>query len=97
MNETYKSFMVHLITKKYWTPHDRLMFVNYLLMQERVSEAVTEFKKIDGLSDMFGEAQIQYDYIKAFLDFYICGQSGSRDFKEARAVVSKYTNYPVLQ
>ena len=36
-------------------------------------EAVTEFKKIDGLSDMFGEAQIQYDYIKAFIDFYVCG------------------------
>lgn len=97
MNQTYKAFIVYMISKKYWTPHDRLMFVNYLLMQERVSEAVIEFKKIEGLSDMFGEAQIQYDYIKAYLDFYECGKVGSRDFKEARSIVTKYSGYPVLQ
>jgi hypothetical protein len=56
MNETYKNFIMYMISKKYWTAHDRLMFVNYLLMQERVQEAVSEFKKIEGLSDMFGEA-----------------------------------------
>ena len=32
--------------KKKWSPKDRLMFVNYLLMQERVTEAVEEFGKI---------------------------------------------------
>jgi hypothetical protein len=32
--------------KKRWSAKDRLMFVNYLLMQERVTEAVDEFNKI---------------------------------------------------
>ena len=75
------------------------MFVNYLLMQERVTEAVTEFKKIQDkdFGDAYGDARIQYDYIKAYLDFYVCGKSGSLDFTDARAIVTKYTSYPVLQ
>lgn len=56
------------------------MFVNYLLMQERVNEAVSEFKKITDLSDIYGDAQIQYDYIKAYLDFYECGKAGNLEF-----------------
>ena len=38
-----------MIAKKEWTAHDRLLFVNYLLMQERVSEAINEFRKIKDL------------------------------------------------
>ena len=53
---TYKRFILHLISKRYWTAQDRLMFVNYLLMQERVNEAVSEFKKITDLSDIYGDA-----------------------------------------
>ena len=30
--ETYMRFMVFMASKKTWTPSDRLMFVNYLLM-----------------------------------------------------------------
>jgi hypothetical protein len=98
LRETYMRFMVFMASKRAWTAHDRLMFVNYLLMQERVTEAVAEFGKIQesDLSDPFGNARIQYDYIKAYLDFYVCGKSGSLEFKDARAIVGKYINYPVL-
>jgi hypothetical protein len=46
--------------KRKWSANDRLMFVNYLLMQERVTEAVDEFKKIkiEDLNDRCGDAQI---------------------------------------
>ena len=99
LRETYMKFMVLMVSKKVWTSSDRLMFVNYLLMQERVTEAVTEFKKIQDkdFGDAYGDARIQYDYIKAYLDFYVCGKSGSLDFTDARAIVTKYTSYPVLQ
>lgn len=86
-----------MVAKKTWTASDRLMFVNYLLMQERITEAVTEFGKIKLDADVYGEARIQYDYIKAYLDFYVCGKSGSLDFTDARAIVTQYQNYPVLQ
>jgi hypothetical protein len=50
--------MFFLVAKKTWTASDRLMLVNYLLMQERVTEAVAEFKKIHELKDKHGDAQI---------------------------------------
>jgi hypothetical protein len=52
LRETYMRFMVHMASKRQWTAHDRLMFVNYLLMQERVTEAVAEFKKIRDPEDI---------------------------------------------
>jgi hypothetical protein len=99
LRETYMNFMIQMVIKRKWSAHDRLMFVNYLLMQERVTEAVEEFKKIrnEDLNDSHGDAQIQYDYIKAYLDFFICGKTGSLEFKDARSIVGKYSNYPVLQ
>lgn len=97
LRETYMKFMVFLASKKTLSPQDRLMFVNYLLMQERVTEAVTEFGKIEETEDVYGEARIQYDYIKAYLDFYVCGKEGSLTFTHARQIVTKYINYPVLQ
>jgi hypothetical protein len=99
LRETYMRFVIQLALKQKWSAHDRLMFVNYLLMQERVTEAVAEFNKIkdSDLNDTHGQAQIQYDYIKAYLDFFICGKSGSLEFKDARSIVGKYVNYPVLQ
>ncbi len=58
LRETYMKFMVFLVSKKEWSPHDRLMIVNYLLMQERVTEAVAEFKKVPNISgvDAYGDA-----------------------------------------
>jgi len=97
LRATYKKFVFFLVAKKYWNAHDRMMFVNYLLMQERVTEAVSEFRKIADLSDIYGEAQLQHDYIKAYLDFYECGRVGSLDFAHAREVVARYKAYPVLQ
>eukprot|EP00347_Sterkiella_histriomuscorum_P021579 403333486 len=96
LRETYKNFVLHMLSKKDWSCHDRMMFVNYLLMQERVTEAIKEFRKIDSLDIARGAAQIQYDYLLAYLDFYECGRSGSTEFKDARSVVEKYSTYPVL-
>ena len=81
LRKTYKRFILHLVSKRHWTANDRLMFVNYLLMQERISEAVSEFVKITDINDIYGDAQLQYDYIKAYLDFYQCGQTGSLEFR----------------
>jgi hypothetical protein len=46
LRETYMRFMFNMASKRKWSAHDRMMFVNYLLMQERVTEAVAEFSKI---------------------------------------------------
>lgn len=97
LRDTYKNFVLQMIAKKDWTCHDRLEFVSYLLMQERIKEAIQEFRKIKDLNIERGAAQLQYDYILAYLDFYECGRDGNTEFKDAREVVAKYQNYPVLQ
>jgi len=58
LRETYMNFMIQMVIKRKWSASDRLMFVNYLLMQERVTEAVEEFKKIrnEDLNDSHGDA-----------------------------------------
>ena len=98
LRDTYKKFILYLTTKKPLQAHDRLMLVNYLLMQERVVEAIEQFKKIpEVFTQVHGAAKLQYDYIKAYLDFFISGQTGNTDFTEARVVLSQYRDYPVLQ
>lgn len=52
-------FLVNLVTKKDISPHDRLQLVNYLLMQERMTEAIQQFKKIpDNFKSQYGEAKL---------------------------------------
>ena len=65
---------------------DRLAVTYYLLLQDRVDEAL----------EMFGQADakqlatlLQYDYFAAYLDLY------SADPKRARSIVAKYEKFPV--
>ncbi|TNV72726.1 hypothetical protein FGO68_gene2890 [Halteria grandinella] len=86
-------FIKHLILKKQINVPDQLELVIYLLLQERVTQAIEVFEKIKiGERD---DAQLQYDYLKAYLDFYQCGQRESREFKEARRISHQYLDYPV--
>jgi len=39
---------------------------------------------------------VYYDYINAYLDFYICGATGSFAFSKARKIAAKYKDYPIL-
>ena len=90
-------FVLFMISKRTWSASDRLMLVTYLLMQERTTEAYTQFNRIpeDNVSE---EGRIQYDYVKCYFDFCISSKrSGSYYFKEARAISTKYIDYPVQQ
>ena len=49
--------------------YDRLNLVYYLLLQDRVDEALDQFKMVDA-EQATREAEVQYDYMRAFLDFY---------------------------
>lgn len=65
----------------------------YLLLQDRIEEAITAFKKINAEELKKSENfQLQYDYFAAYLDFY----TGHPKFTVARDICMKYLNYPVL-
>ena len=61
------------------------MFAIYLLNQERIEESIKVFKKID---ESKVESKIQYDYIKAYINFMV----GYPDFKEAKEICSNVLN-----
>lgn len=91
--QTYKMFILYLIEKPVWDSNDMMNLSYYLLLQDRVTQALEIFSKISE-KDLQGESKLllQYHYMSAFLDFY----TGAPDFKIARKIVSEYVNYPVI-
>eukprot|EP00830_Metopus_es_P002375 TRINITY_DN1213_c0_g1_i6.p1 TRINITY_DN1213_c0_g1~~TRINITY_DN1213_c0_g1_i6.p1 ORF type:complete len:2229 (-),score=458.73 TRINITY_DN1213_c0_g1_i6:107-6793(-) len=91
---TYKMFILYLIEKPVWELADKMNLAYYLCLQERVTEALKAFSSIDPAKDFVAEGtpKLQYDYMSAYLDFYV----GAPDFKTARKIVAEYINYPVI-
>ena len=74
-------------------PRHRLSLVYYQLIQNRVEEALENFKRVDRASLVTGkettEAQMQYDYF----DAYFAMRTGAWD--RAKELAAKYAQYPV--
>lgn len=68
--------------------HDWMSVTCYLLLQDRIEEALASFARVDptGL-----ETRIQYDYLRAYLDFF------STDHALARGIAERYRDHPVLR
>jgi hypothetical protein len=67
--------------------------VYYLLLQDRIEEAIKVFKKIQKEEiDKSQEYKLQFDYCSAYMNFY----TGFPEFKEAREICQNYYQYPVL-
>lgn len=90
LNTTYRIFLTYLSEKKEWESTDIMNLAYFLLLQDRVQEAISFFNKIEPIKE--GTFQIQYDYMAAFLDFYV----GGPKYSNAREIVKRYIDYPVL-
>lgn len=93
MRHTYQRFLQFLIAKRAWNMRDRLMLATYLVLQERRAEAAEQLAKIKPEKSSYGDPEIQYDYLMAYLDI---ARNGS-DFKKAKQIALKYMDYPVQQ
>ncbi len=91
---TYKRFVLYLIEKPVWDVADNICLAYYLLLQDRVTDALRIFSRIDPAKDLTPVTglRLQYDYMAAYLDFYV----GAPEFKVARKIVAEYINYPVI-
>ena len=88
----YISFIHYLIEKNTWELVDKMNLAYYLILQERTKVAIDVFKKIQAKEVAAeGTLRLQYDYMRAYLDFY----TGYPEFKVARGVSAQYRNYPV--
>ena len=82
----YRSFLRRLSLGTGMSDSDRMELAYYLLLQNRVGEALAAFDAVqpDGV-----EMALQYDYMSAYMDFYR-GDTG-----HAREVATRYVDHPV--
>ena len=71
-------------------PMDRLSMVYYLLLQNRIDEAMAMFQKVDrvALAQAEPRAEMQIDYMEAYLAVI------TRDYPSASKIASRYIDYP---
>jgi hypothetical protein len=85
-------------TSGFSDPKLRLLWVQYLQLQDRTEEAIRLFEgalpELLQLGEADGSLKLQVDYMRAYFDFFTGLDSG---FKVARAIVRDYENYPVTQ
>ena len=98
---TYNDFLSYLVDKKQLDSKDWLYLGLYLILQDRIDDAIQVYDKIDAKSwydSPEADAtspyllKIQFDYLSAYLDLY-------RDypkFTKARAICQEYLVYPVF-
>jgi len=99
LKQQYQAFLEVLAFKPSLDSLDLLALTYYLLLQDRVDEAMAVFGEIphpgdkgkekEGRNVSAPETVIQYDYLQAYLDFF------SEKPSIAQEIALKYANYPV--
>ncbi len=82
----YIKFLNVLSQRKKMSSEDRLAVTYYLFLQDRISEAIAQLRKVD--SDQL-ETKMQLDYFEAYAAFY------EADLEKAEKLAKKYEKYPV--
>lgn len=85
--EQYQRFLKQLGQKRVAADDDRLAATYYLLLQDRVDDALREFALVDRERVA---TQVQYDYVSAYLALF------STDAEAARAVALRHANHPLV-
>ena len=97
--ETYDRFLHGKILKPVLSFEDKMIFVYYLQLQDRITEAIDLFETFEAPepdpmepSGQMSTLLMQYDYLSAYFDFFTGADEG---YKRARRIVQNYDNYPV--
>lgn len=86
---TYFCFLAASLFGDPTSLRSRIVFIYYLILQDRIDEAHTVLSQIDEASRQ--AYQLQFDYIESFIDMY----KGYPSFTKARKISEKYLEYPV--
>jgi hypothetical protein len=84
--EQYQRFMKLLGYRKQLSDDDQLAVAYYLLLQDRIEEAMAAFAQVN--ADKVA-TKIQYDYCAAYLDLF------TDEPRKVRAIAGKYASYSV--
>ena len=91
---TYQNYISYLMMMKDISDLQWMRLCYYLILQQRMKEAKEVFDKIkeENVKGKYGyEITLQYDYVKAYLDFSF----GYPEFKYAREIAEKYKDIPL--
>ncbi len=86
LHAQYHRFLKELADEPALDDDDLLAVTYYLLLQDRVEEALATFARVDRTKV---PTQMQYDYCAAYLKFF------SDEPEQARAIASQYIDHPV--
>ncbi len=84
----YLSLLELIAHQKSVSEKQRLQLCYYMLLQNRIGEAIKWFESVDREA---AGASLQVAYFDAYLEFYRGG------YDRARAIASEYNNYPVTR
>jgi hypothetical protein len=84
--EQYHRFLKLLSYHSHLTDEDKLGVTYYLLLQDRIEEALAAFAEVR--AEQLA-TRLQYDYCAAYLDFF------SDEPERARSITARYAEYPV--
>jgi hypothetical protein len=90
--DQYEKFLVYLIEKELLDNGDNLIFASYLLLQDRIEEAIAVFNKVNPAEFSDSDKHtlvIQYDYMNAYFDILLGKDTGYK-------IAQKYADYPVI-
>lgn len=82
----YEAFMKVLTYRPELTDNDKMSVVIYMLLQDRIEEAMKFFKEIKPENL---KMKMQYDYMAAYMAFF------NEQPKKAEKIAGKYKDYPV--
>lgn len=82
----YQSFVRSLGFSREINAEDNLVLAYYLLIQNRIAEAIEAFDRVDRAEV---PSQLQYDYLGAYLALH------REQYDEAEAVARRYADYPI--
>lgn len=73
------------------TPQDTLVYITYLLLQDRVDEALALFSSSLNETQFEGNMNIQFDYLRAYLSIY---SDGENSYRNTKRYCEKYIAHP---
>ena len=82
----YKDLLDVLAYRPLLDDSDWMAVTYYLLLQDRIDEALTSFAKVNS-GEL--ETRLQYDYMQAYMDFF------TDDHAKARGIAMQYESHPV--
>ena len=91
---TYEDYISYLITLPKINDYEYMRLCYYLILQQRIKEALIIFDKINKkniVGNKLTSLELQYDYLTAYLDF----SQGYPKFEKARKIMKKYKNIAI--